>query len=518
MGRLIAWFLPWVALLGSGGRAAGDSLLADWNAAAETVVVYNTALPESKELAEYYAERRGIPEERLVGIECTREDSVSRAEYENSIRQPLLKVFQSRNFWTVKAATDKDPGPVVERTKVRVLVLMHGVPFQVRRDQANPEPSKEDEASVDSELTLLGVPPRGTAGPTMNPYDGQSMRFHQFPGGLGMLLVGRLDGPSPEIVKRMIDDAMAAEESGLLGRAVIDAANKDGAYARGEKWLGDAVKLFQERGVPVWIDRTAELIRADWPLPDTAFYFGWYASDVDGAMKSAAFRFRPGAVACHIHSYSAGALRAADRGWVGPLLAHGAAVALGNVYEPYLTLTTQPDRFAQRLLDGFTVAEAAWGATPVLSWMSVVVGDPLYRPYARGAGARLGEGADRDYAMFQGLHLGGGDDTDLVATLGRLKSLAVSRGNAHLYELAALLADSRGRPTDALKLIEAGEAFSSVSGDQLRLRLYRAEWLRQAGRASEAVALLKATLADPKFAGFPAKDAVRGLLAVLGGG
>ncbi len=517
MGRLTRWMFAAAVLLLGADRLRAGSLLADWNAAAETVVVYNTAMPESKELAEYYAAKRGIAGERLVGIECTREDSVSRAEFENSIRLPLLKTFQSRDFWKVKPATEKDPGPVVERTRVRVLVLMHGVPFQVRRDQASPQASKEDEASVDSELVLLGVPPRGTAGPTMNPYDGQSMRFHQFQAGLGMLLVGRLDGPTPEIVKRMIDDAIATEDGGLLGRAVIDMAKKDGAYARGEKWLGDAVKLFQRRGVPVWMDGTVELIRSDWPLPDTAFYFGWYASDVEGVMRSAAFRFRRGAVACHIHSYSAGALRAPDRGWVGPLLARGAAVALGNVYEPYLTLTTHPDRFAQRLLDGFTVAEAAWGATPVVSWMSVVVGDPLYRPYAKGAGARLGEGVDRDYAMFQGMHLGGSSEGDAVATLGRLKTLAVSRGNPHLLELAALLAESHARPTDALKLVESAESMSPLPADQLRLRLYRAQWLSQAGRQSEAVALVRTTLADPKFAGFPAKDALRGLLAALGG-
>lgn len=36
-----------------------------------------------------------------------------------------------------------------------------------------------------------------------------------------------------------------------------------------------------------------------------------------------------------------------------------------------------------RLLDGYTVAEASWMSMPVLSWQGVVFGDPLYRPYAR---------------------------------------------------------------------------------------------------------------------------------------
>jgi hypothetical protein len=266
------------------------------------------------------------------------------------------------------------------------------------------------------------------------------------------------------------------------------------------------------------MDRTADLVRSDWPLPDTAFYFGWYASDVAGAMKSASFRFKRGAVACHIHSYSAGALRAPDRGWVGPLLAHGAAVALGNVYEPYLPLTAQPDRFVERLLNGFTVAEAAWGATPVLSWMSVVVGDPLYRPFARGAGSRLGEGVDRDYALFRGVHLSATGEGDVMARLDRLKSLATGRGNARLFELAAVLADSHDRQIDALRLAESAELLAKLPADRLRLRLYRAQWLASAGRQGEAVQLIKDTLADATFAGFAAKDALRGLLGALGGG
>ena len=37
------------------------------------------------------------------------------------------------------------------------------------------------------------------------------------------LLVSRLDGPSTEIVKRMIDDSLATEKTGLAGTAYFDA-------------------------------------------------------------------------------------------------------------------------------------------------------------------------------------------------------------------------------------------------------------------------------------------------------
>ena len=56
---------------------------------------------------------------------------------------------------------------------------------------------------------------------------------------------------------------------------------------------------------------------------------------------------------------------------------------LGNVYEPYLSLTTHFDTFADRLLKGYTIAESAAMGSQGISWMTLIVGDPLYRPFAK---------------------------------------------------------------------------------------------------------------------------------------
>jgi hypothetical protein len=93
------------------------------------------------------------------------------------------------------------------------------------------------------------------------------------------------------------------------------------------------------------------------------------------------FRFVPGAIAVHIHSFSAATLRDPRANWAAPLLAHGAAATLGNVYEPFLALTPHLDLFVDRLRNGFNFAESAYASEPVLSWMTTFVGDPLYRPF-----------------------------------------------------------------------------------------------------------------------------------------
>jgi uncharacterized protein (TIGR03790 family) len=370
----------------------------------ETVVVFNPDYAQSRELAEYYAEKRGIPKDRLIGLALPIEDSISREQYDKLIRKPLFETFVRRGWWKLAQAEVTDPetsqpkqAMLVGESGVRVVCLMRGVPFQIRREQEKPITSKEDEASVDSELCTLGMPRATLAGAVRNPYFDQAVRFQMYQGAPGMLLVGRLDAPDADTVKRMIDDALHAEEVGLRGRAVIDLALKTGAYQEGEDWLTRSAILFREHGVPVFIDKEEPLIADHWPLPDTAFYFGWYTATVSGAVGSPSFKFMPGAIACHLHSFSAAAVRSPDRHWVGPLLKQGAAVALGNVFEPYLSLTVHFDVLNRRLLEGYTVAEAAWCATPVLSWMNVVCGDPLYRPYARGPveqpGRRFGQRA-----------------------------------------------------------------------------------------------------------------------------
>jgi len=63
-------------------------------------------------------------------------------------------------------------------------------------------------------------------------------------------------------------------------------------------------------------------------------------------------------------------------------LAKGAAATMGNVNEPYLTLTPHIDMFFKRLLAGAPFLEAAYYSEPALSWQTTFEGDPLYRPFA----------------------------------------------------------------------------------------------------------------------------------------
>lgn len=493
----------------------------EWDAVAETAVVFNPDYPGSAELAAYYAEKRGISKERIIGLRCVQTDSMSRAEFDEQLRLPLLRVFQDKGWWNVPPPLPGTQVPGKDsllemKTGVRVLVLMRGVPFQIRRKVENPKQSEEDEASVDSELTVLGLNKPPTAGGLRNPWFDQPARFARAQQAAGLLLVGRLDGPDDATVRRMIDDALDAEKNGLFGRAVIDLAQKSGAYQEGEDWLHRSADMFRRAGIPVFIDRSPEVLGDAWPLPDTILYFGWYTGGVSGALATPTFRFGRGAIACHLHSFSASVIRSHDQAWVGPLLSKGAAVAFGNVFEPYLSLTLHFDVFNKRLLEGFTMGEAAWNATPALSWMNVVLGDPLYRPFGRSAGGRLGDDGTRNYALYQGMVRRMAADTDSQIKTA-IATLAEKRHSPELLEFTALLSALQQKHSEAVDLLEHSEAGTTDAEDLLRLRLYRAEMLRRDERADAGRRILREMLEDARFKDPGAAEAVNAALKGMGG-
>jgi uncharacterized protein (TIGR03790 family) len=355
--------------------------------AESTVVVYNKTVPDSVELAKFYAEQRGIAQDYLVGLDCPVEEEITRQQYDATIAEPVREAFTQRHWWTL----NQSPGesPVVTASTIRFVAVIKGVPLKIRAtkdypgDHSGAGPiGNRNEASVDSELAALGFFSRQISRLIRNPYF-QNFRVIQEIENPALLLVCRLDAPSAATVRKMIIDAMETEKNGLWGRAYVDAAHKTGTgLAAGDQWLAEITEQFHKVGIPVVYDDTPAIFPDAYPMTDCALYYGWYSGGVAGPFTQPDFRFVPGAIAVHIHSFSAKTLRDPNANWVGPLVSKGAAASLGNVYEPYLQLTARLDIFNDRLLHGFTFAESAYMSIPALSWMSVMVGDPLYRPYA----------------------------------------------------------------------------------------------------------------------------------------
>jgi len=469
---------------------------------ASTIVVYNQTAPDSAELAKFYAQQRGIARDHLVGLTCSTEEEISREEYDATIADPLREVFKKRHWWTLRETPEHQEA--VLTSSIRFVAVIRGMPLKIRSttaaypgDEPGPGPvGNRNEASVDSELAVLGSFSRQISGVLPNPYF-QSFRPIGDLENAALLLVCRLDAPNAAIVCRMIVDAIATEKKGLWGRAYVDGAhNSAPGFALGEQWLAEIPQQLHKIGIPVVYDDSPAIFPDGYPMTDCALYYGWYAANVAGPFTQPDFRFAPGAVAIHIHSFSANSLRNPDANWVAPLISRGAAASAGNVYEPFLQLTTHLDIFNDRLLHGFTFAESAYMSIQALSWMSVMVGDPLYRPYA----AWLQIDAPRDFAtdaadwkMYHDFALKYFSDSS--SQYRALARQAASRArNCPMLEDVGLMEASDGNFAAATSYFQQARTCYTKRDDILRVVLEEADaWTKQK-KPRRALELVRSTL------------------------
>jgi uncharacterized protein (TIGR03790 family) len=366
------------------GVVAADRLVS------ATLVLFNKNDPESADLARYYASARAIPSKQVIGFDVPQTEEITREDFNRLIANPLRDKLVQNGWWTLR----EQPGGemVVSSCSIRFLAIMRGFPLKISKDPsiepATPQEgvpavlSGQNEASVDSELAAMGLPDFTTGGVFPNPYFGRFTPILDEAISPGLMLPSRLDAPTAAMVRKMIDDTIATEIKGLWGWAYVDARGiTSGSYIEGDNWMRKLVEILRQSGVPTIFENLPETFASNFPVTDAAVYYGWYAGDINGPFLREDFQFLPGAVAVHLHSFSASTLRSSVNHWCGPLIAKGAAATLGNVYEPYLSFTANLDIFQDRLIAGLTLAEAGWMSQRAVSWMGIVVGDPLYRPY-----------------------------------------------------------------------------------------------------------------------------------------
>lgn len=475
--------------------------------AAATLVVYNETDRDSVDLAHFYAEKRGIPKDQVIGLKCAKTEEITRDEYEHTIAEPLRKVFTANLWW--KLREPENPLGPVESNKIRFVALMRGVPLKIAEAPNYPGDKVTapgpvggtNAAAVDSELSILGYRMHVISGAVSNPYyrSFTPIADARHP---ELLLVCRLDAPTVDIVKRMINDSLAAEESGLTGIAYIDARNiKEAGYLEGDTWLYALANSARRHGTPVVLDNGPGLFPESYPMTQASLYFGWYAEHMSGPFVRPDFRFARGAVAVHIHSFSAATLRDPLHHWVGPLLASGAAATFGNVYEPYLSLTPQLDVFHDRLRAGLTFAESAYTAQRALSWMTTFVGDPLYRPFKGAAELeekpKTGEWADFREAgsgWFSADRAKGDED---------LRAAAKKDHSGMIMEGLGLLQLSVNDREGALASFAQAREYYGKGDDSMRVAIHEIIQLESTNRDADAK-----TLAQKMIAGSPHSPAV----------
>jgi uncharacterized protein (TIGR03790 family) len=357
--------------------------------AQRVILVANGADPDSAVIARHYAEVRGVPLANIITLTMPLSETITWAEFVASIWQPLENTLVSKG-WIDAIPMDvyDDVGRreyAVSGQRIAALVLCRGVPLKIANDPAlfkevrgltdHPE-LRTNQGAVDSELSLLAQTSYPINANIPNPLFGNDNPTDY--ARLQVVKVSRLDGPTAAEALHLVDLAVEAERTGLLGRAYVDIS---GPRESGNAWLEHTAAMIRGMGFDISVNRGPGTFPATSRIDAPALYFGWYTANLNGPFTLPGFRFPPGAVAVHMHSYSASTLRSAADGWCGPLVARGATTTVGNVYEPYLECLHRPDLLMAALARGDDLVDAAYYSLPVLSWQSIVIGDPLYRPF-----------------------------------------------------------------------------------------------------------------------------------------
>lgn len=457
---------------------------------ARVVVVANADDPESLDVAAHYMRARGVPAENLVALPMPRKETLSWDEFSAKVFSPLRREFAVRGLIVGSVPEDAPPDDfgrtpllvseetlrkwcsVPDERRIFCVVLCRGVPLRVANDAsrlpkideasgAKRGPLDVNCASVDSEIALLGVPGTAVNGAVVNPF----FKENREKSGVAkriFLRVARLDGATAADAKALVDNAVAAEKNGLLGRALIDAG---GPHKEGDVWLERCAETARALGFETSVERSRALSDADARYDAPALYFGWYSERVGGFFRDPNFRFPPGAVAIHIHSFSATSLRSRTA-WTPGLVARGATATVGNVFEPYLGMTHHPHLFLEALAAGMSAGEAAAYSIPVFSWQGVFVGDPLYRPFAKTPEAQM------------------------AAATGGLPT----RLSQYAFLRAANLAEASGNAAEAARILKNGEMFAP--GLALNFRLAEKEFAEK-GACSRAIPVRVPELENP---------------------
>src|SRR5262249_6117796 len=120
----LAW--PCTLLVCGAARALGP---------ADVFILVNKNVPASREVADYYCARRGVPKDHIVALDLPAGEDIRRRDYNTKLGAPLRAELKER------------------RDQVKVLLCVYGVPLRVGRQ----EPSADEKEEYDNLRTPVEV-------------------------------------------------------------------------------------------------------------------------------------------------------------------------------------------------------------------------------------------------------------------------------------------------------------------------------------------------------------------------
>ncbi len=340
------------------------------------LVVYNAGVRESREVANYYIEKRSIPPRNVCAIHVSSAENIEPKEFESHVKEPVRKCLEEAG-----------------KDKILYIVFSYQTPFALTINGQN---YALDQFAADIWDEYLPARPATPA--EIQPYFGYAQSeggvyqafvplaaYREQPQARHIYSVWRLDAATLALAKGLVDKALFAEAHGLTGKACFDLNGTPAAdymYGAGNWDLYEAEQFARKVGFSI-LDDNGEKEFGTPPAParcdGAALYAGWYSLN----HYNDAFSWNPGAIGIHLDSAAAVNPRSGPN-WAANAVSKGITVTSGAVGEPFLDNIPHPDQAFLYLFEGANVGDALLRSTRLLKWMILNIGDPLYRPFPGG--------------------------------------------------------------------------------------------------------------------------------------
>ncbi len=333
----------------------------------DVLLIVNDRSSASRDIADYFATRRGIPDRHIYHIDVDSSESMDSASFV-TLKWRLQDWMRSRNLVdSINYIVTTKGCPLRVTTVVQDGTVFGGL------------------ASFEDLLVLINgadsvrmLVPR--SGFFANRYYNATQRFRRDPVSLPMYLVTRLDAYTVDQVKSYI---LRAETPAVLGDGLwmLDVApSRDNpSYKVGNDWLRAAAAILMTKGLNVYLDTTTVYIHDQ---KNVIGYGSWGSNDGSSGGGEAA---KPGntwlngsiaetSVSTSGRSFKPGT--SYGQSLIADWVAEGACGVKGYTNEPYLTSIAHYDILFDRYTSGWNMAESFFAASQLSAWRQVVIGDP----------------------------------------------------------------------------------------------------------------------------------------------
>jgi uncharacterized protein (TIGR03790 family) len=322
-------------------------------------VVINESHEGSRQVGDYYVQRRRIPASNVITVKSSSDDIIDRAAYVATIEEPIAAALSRANL----------------QDRILYLVLTKGLPLRIAGTAGNDGTG----ASVDSELALLYRKMSGVAVLTRGRVDNPYFVGEGDPGSappfthrdFDIFLVSRLDGFTIEDARGLVDRAAAAVPEGSI---VLDQRAAPDSRI-GDEWLSAAAQRLSAAGYKsVVLETTREPARVE---AKALGYYSWGSSDPQLRTRRTGVQFVPGAIVASFVNGDARtfvepppewvplgglsrdhAFKGANHSLMGDSIRDGATGVAGHVSEPYLQSAIRPDILFSAYLAGHNLIES----------------------------------------------------------------------------------------------------------------------------------------------------------------